>query len=93
MRKTNKKRQQKNKGVSKLFKKQFSFKDLFNNMSERISNLEIKLKKSLSEKSDNSKINRNLSNKIKEEAIKPIESWTLHGLPNVFRTTYIIRLK
>jgi hypothetical protein len=31
----------------------------------------------------------NLSKKLKEEAIKPIESWTTHGLPNVIRSKHI----
>ena len=35
-------------------------------------------------------IDKNLSRKLKKETVKPIESWTLHGLPNIFRTKYIL---
>ena len=36
------------------------------------------------------RLKRNLTKKLNEEAIVPIESWTLHGLPNVFRSKYKI---
>ena len=46
------------------------------------------MQKKKKQSNENQRIKRNLLKKIKEEAIEPIESWTLHGLPNVFRTKY-----
>ena len=59
-------------------------------VSKRIKQLQTKLIKKPTKKSNgNNRIKRKLSKKIKQEAIEPIESWTLHGLPNVFRSKYI----
>ena len=49
----------------------------------------IKLSKRTTKQKSNPDIERNLSKKLKVETIEPIESWTLHGLPNVFRSKYI----
>ena len=77
---------------SKMYKKFFTLRtntnDLFNNISERIKIIENKLKKSSKKQVNNTRVKQKLSKNIKEEAIEPIKSWSLHGLPNIIRTKY-----
>ena len=42
-----------------------------------------------SSKKNSNKLEKNFYNTFKQETIEPIESWTLHGLPNVIRSKYI----
>ena len=42
-----------------------------------------------SSKKNSNKHEKNFYNTFKQETIEPIESWTLHGLPNVIRSKYI----
>ena len=78
-------KKRKNAQFLRIYRKMVS---LFNSVIERISKIEIKQNKSTNKSNKNTRIKRNLSKKIKKETIEPIESWTLHGLPNVFRTKY-----
>ena len=59
----------------------------FSKISQKIENFNKKYKTSMKKMTT---IDKNLSRKLQEETIKPVISWTLHGLPNVFRTKYIL---
>ena len=64
--------------------------DILNNISKRIKKIENKLKKP-SKKREDASININLSTKIKEQAIQPIESWTLHMVYQMYFEPNILR--
>ena len=62
----------------------------FSKVCRKIENFNKKYKASIASMKKMTTIDKNLSRKLQEETIKPISSWTLHGLPNVFRTKYIL---
>ena len=57
-------------------------------MKKRIKQLKAKTAKKKSKEKNGGK-KRTLYQKIKEEVIQPIETWTLHALPNVVRSKYM----
>ena len=81
----------KNKHIYDLRLKEFIYKIInsMKNISEQINKIENKLDKSDDDKNKNQIKNGNLSKKLMDETIEPIESWTLHGLPNAFRAKYL----
>ncbi len=57
-------------------------------ISLRISKLKSQLNPLTIKTNRNNENKKRLSKKLYKEVVMPIESWSLHGLPNVFRTKY-----